>query len=62
MNSSDDLPEYVRRNRATWDVWAAEYIGPAERNWQSDTPTWGIWDVPESQLRLLEDVAGLDTI
>jgi SAM-dependent methyltransferase len=58
-----DLPDHVRRNRALWDAWAKEYEAPAEVNWASDTPAWGIWGVPESELRILPaDVAGRDVI
>ncbi len=58
-----DLPEHVRRNRLQWDRWAADYVEPGRRNWNDDEPSWGIWDVPESQLRVLPDtVEGLDTI
>jgi ubiquinone/menaquinone biosynthesis C-methylase UbiE len=58
-----ELPEYVRRNRALWNVWAEAYIAPAERNWASDSPTWGIWGVPESDLGVLPaDLAGRDAI
>ncbi len=58
-----DLPEHVRRNRAVWDVWAAEYVSGAERNWQQSTPTWGIWDTPEASIGMLsEDLAGKDAI
>jgi SAM-dependent methyltransferase len=59
---ADDLPEHVRRNRETWDVWAAQYVEPGERNWATNDPTWGIWNVPESELRMLDDVAGRDVI
>ena len=48
-----ELPEHVRRNRAYWDVRAAEYEGPGLRNWSSDEPTWGIWGVPECELGVL---------
>lgn len=51
-----ELPEHVRRNRAEWDEWAAEYVESGERNWSASDPTWGIWGVPESQLGLLADV------
>ena len=58
-----DLPDHVRRNRAFWDDRATEYAAPAEENWARDTPTWGIWGVPESDLKILPaDVAGRDTI
>jgi SAM-dependent methyltransferase len=45
-----DLPDHVRRNRAFWDDHAKEYVAPAEENWARDTPTWGVWDVLESEL------------
>lgn len=57
------LPDHVRRNREHWDQWAHDYTKTAERNWAQDQPTWGVWDVPESQLRMLpEDASGLDAI
>lgn len=59
----EDLPEHVARNRRTWDEWAADYVRTGERNWAAEEPTWGIWDVPESQLGMLpEDASGLDSI
>ena len=58
-----DLPEHVRRNRTLWDDWAKQYVAPGEDNWARDTPRWGIWSVPESQLRMLPaDLAGRDAI
>ncbi len=58
-----DLPEHVRRNRTLWDDWAKQYVAPGEDNWARDTPRWGIWSVPESQLRMLPaDLAGKDAI
>ena len=56
------LPEHVSRNRAAWDRAAAEYAEPGRRAWATDEPWWGIWHVPESELRLLPDVSGLDVI
>jgi SAM-dependent methyltransferase len=58
-----DLPEHVRRNRIAWDKWAPEYAGPGAAAWARDAPTWGIWGVPESQVRMLPgDLAGKDAI
>jgi SAM-dependent methyltransferase len=58
----DALPEHVRRNRSAWDEWAKEYTEPGRRNWQEE-PSWGIWSVPESQLRVLpESLEGMDAI
>jgi SAM-dependent methyltransferase len=58
-----ELPDYVLRNRAHWDRWAREFEEPGRRNWAQDEPSWGIWDVPESHVRLLPaGVDGLDAI
>lgn len=55
--------DHVAINRAAWNIKAADYVEPAERSWDETEPAWGIWHVPESQLRLLPDsVDGLDTI
>ncbi|MFI5225696.1 MAG: class I SAM-dependent methyltransferase [Candidatus Limnocylindrales bacterium] len=57
-----NLPDYVRRNRAAWDVDAAEYAEPGHRAWARE-PSWGIWSVPESEVGLLPaDMTGLDAI
>jgi hypothetical protein len=45
--------DYVRRNRAAWDGWAAEYAGPGLRNWSAAEPTWGIWNIAETQAGVL---------
>ncbi len=58
-----ELPDYVIRNRATWDGWARDYEAPGRLNWAQSEPSWGIWSVPESQLHLLpHELAGLDVI
>ncbi len=57
MASSD-----AQRNRAAWDATSDEYqerhrefIGRAE-------PRWGMWQLPESELQILGDVAGRDVL
>jgi SAM-dependent methyltransferase len=58
-----ELPEHVLRNRAMWDEWAEKFAGPGEENWARETPAWGIWDAPESQVRMIPgDIAGKDAI
>jgi SAM-dependent methyltransferase len=58
-----DLPEHVRKNRAKWDVLAKEYASAGERAWAMEAPAWGLWQVPEAELRLLpEDLNGKDAI
>jgi SAM-dependent methyltransferase len=56
------LPEHVRENQVAWTVAAAAYAEPARRNWAASEPSWGIYDVPESELGILPDVAGLDVV
>jgi SAM-dependent methyltransferase len=62
MSSPDDLTEHARRNRAAWDADAANWVRPGERAWAEAEPTWGIWGIPESELRVLPDVEGKDVI
>ncbi len=56
-------PEHVLRNRAAWDVWATDYARAGLRSWSTDEPSWGIWGIPETDVRLLPaNLAGLDTV
>jgi SAM-dependent methyltransferase len=58
-----ELPDHVQRNREHWDGMAADWVEPGRRNWAAPEPTWGSWEIPEAELRLLpDDLAGLDTI
>jgi SAM-dependent methyltransferase len=63
--TATDLPEHVAANRAAWDSFAHEYVAAGEREWARlpGTETWGIFGLPESQVRMLpDDLAGLDAI
>jgi SAM-dependent methyltransferase len=58
-----ELPEHVRRNRQHWDAIAREYVASGERSWADDTPAWGIWQVPESEIGMFPDgLGGKDAI
>ena len=57
-----ELPEHVRRNRAAWNELAAEFEEPGRECWAAPEPRWGIWGIPESEVHLLPEVAGLDTL
>lgn len=58
-----ESPDYVRRNRAEWDGWAESYEAPGRRGWAAADASWGVWSVPESQLRMLpDDLDGRDAI
>jgi SAM-dependent methyltransferase len=61
MGSSDRLTEHAARNRVAWDALAEEYVAAGERAWAAE-PSWGIWGIPESELNVLPEVAGKDTI
>ena len=57
-----ELPDYVLDNRAHWDRQAHEWVEMGQRAWRQD-PSWGIWGVPEADLRLLpEDMTGMNAI
>jgi SAM-dependent methyltransferase len=59
----DGLTEHARRNRAAWDdSFADDFVASGERDWASDEPCWGVWRIPERELRVLPDVAGLDVV
>src|SRR5688572_14427826 len=59
----DNLPEHVLRNRVQWDLWAVEFVATGEEDWKRDSPTWGIWSIPESELAMFpSDLAGKDAI
>jgi SAM-dependent methyltransferase len=59
-----DLPDYVLINREHWDEQAKDYVANAHKNWAPDKePEWGIWDVPESDVGMLDvDLDGVDVI
>jgi SAM-dependent methyltransferase len=58
MGSSD-----AERNRALWTQTNAEYTDArAAQAWAKEEITWGIWAIPESELGILGDVAGLDVV
>ena len=56
-------PDYVRRNRVAWNLFAREYARSARRAWNQKEPSWGIWSIPERKARLLpKKLSGLDVI
>jgi SAM-dependent methyltransferase len=54
------VSDHERRNREFWDADADDY--QAEHAPDLDTPTWGVWGIPESDLHILGDVDGLDVL
>ena len=57
MSSSD-----AERNRAFWDARADEYQETHREHIGRPEPRWGIWQLPESELQVLGDVAGKDVL
>ena len=59
---TDPLPDHVRRNRAVWDRLAADYAEAGRQGWAEDEMSWGVWGIPERELRMLPPVSGRDAI
>jgi SAM-dependent methyltransferase len=55
--------EDAARNRDVWTRANAQYTGgQAAEKWAAEEISWGVWDVPEAELGILGDVAGLDVV
>lgn len=54
---SHGRPDYLERNRAAWHRWAASSAVSGAKAWRTDELRWGLWNTPESHLRLLRDLA-----
>ena len=51
-----ELSEHAARNKAEWEKEAANYVESARRSWSGECePNWGIFSVPESEVRALPD-------
>jgi SAM-dependent methyltransferase len=62
MTEENAPAEHVLRNREAWNEWATEYVAAGERQWATDRPSWGIWGIPDTEVNILPDVTGRDTI
>jgi SAM-dependent methyltransferase len=54
--------DHVLANRASWDADADNWVDRGRTSWAAEEITWGIWNVPERELRLLPEVRGLDAV
>jgi len=52
--------DHERRNREFWDADADDY--QAAHAPRLDAATWGVWEIPESDVGAIGDVAGLDVL
>ena len=57
-----ELPEHAERNRQVWNEDAPNWVESGRKAWASPTPSWGIWHVPEEQVKILPDLNGLDVV
>jgi len=62
MSSPESLTEHARRNRAAWDADAPNWVDLGERAWSQAEPNWGLWGIPEAELRVVPDVDGKDVL
>jgi len=62
MSDRPGFSEHILRNRELWDRQAPQYAEMGRRAWSREQPTWGIWRLPEEEIRALPDVAGKDVI
>jgi SAM-dependent methyltransferase len=56
------LSEHARRNRAAWNADADDYQARHGQQLAGDGKAWGTWNLPESELHVLGDVAGRDIL
>lgn len=57
-----ELTDHALISRELWNKWADGWIAEYERHWASDEPVWGNWGVPESHLKVLNEVDGEDVL
>jgi SAM-dependent methyltransferase len=55
-------PDDLDHNRRFWNRISAEYQREHAAQLPTDEPIWGVWGLPERELRLLGDVAELDVL
>jgi len=61
--SHRDVPDYVPGNVEVWTKANAEYTDASAReSWAREEVTWGLWGIPDAELGVLGDVAGLDVV
>src|SRR6188768_124813 len=54
---------HIAANQANWNRWAEEYAAPGERSWADPAPSWGIFEIPETDAGALPaDLGGKDVV
>jgi SAM-dependent methyltransferase len=54
--------DHERQNREFWDADADDYQAEHAPDLEAEPRGWGVWRIPESELAVLGDVAGLDVL
>jgi SAM-dependent methyltransferase len=54
--------DHIRANRESWAQEAENFVEPGRENWASVEPTWGIYNIPESEVGFLAEVADRDCL
>jgi len=63
MPAEESLTPHSALNRERWDEQSDEYQQRHGRQLEKSGGTaWGVWQIPESELQILGDVAGLDVL
>jgi len=57
-----ELTEHALKNRAHWDRTSDEYQAQHGSQLARSPLAWGVWSIPEAELRALGDVAGKDVL
>jgi SAM-dependent methyltransferase len=63
VTGDERLTPHAERNRAAWDKQSDEYQSEhREQLEKSGGLAWGVWQIPEAELRVLGDMAGRDVL
>ena len=58
-----EMPDYLRVNRDAWTKSNARYTdGRAEEAWAQAEIAWGVWQTPESAVKVLPGLRGRDVV
>ena len=58
-------PDYLARTQKAWEAMSVDFFEPGRKAWGQDAFTWGMWEIPESELGALGDLSlfrGMKTI
>lgn len=56
------MSDYLQGNRAGWDAESDAYQQRHAESLDTQPDAWGVWRIPESELRVLGDVSGKDIL